>query len=282
MRGTIEAMSTRNCRLRCRSTSSTRPPASSSSRSATRCGGSPACPPSSPTSPRSSTASCGWSGWSWSASGPRARSTDAENSLTELAALAETAGSQVLEGLIQRRSRPDPATFIGRGKVDELRASWSSTGADTVICDGELSPSPAAQPGAADQGQGRRPDRADPRHLRPARQEQGGQGAGRAGPAASTCCPGCAAGVRRCPGRPAAAAAAAAPAAAWACAVPVRPSWRPTGGGSAPGSPGCSREIKGMRTVRDTKRAAPPPQRGARAWRSPATPTPASPACSTG
>ena len=47
---------------------------------------------------------------------------DAENSLAELAALAETAGSQVLEGLIQRRSRPDPATFIGRGKVDELRA----------------------------------------------------------------------------------------------------------------------------------------------------------------
>ena len=47
-------------------------------------------------------------------------STDADNSLIELAALAETAGSQVLEGLIQRRSRPDPATFIGRGKVDEL------------------------------------------------------------------------------------------------------------------------------------------------------------------
>jgi GTPase len=66
---------------------------------------------------------------------------DAENSLTELAALAETAGSQVLEGLIQRRSRPDPATFIGRGKVDELRDVVLSTGADTVICDGELSPS---------------------------------------------------------------------------------------------------------------------------------------------
>src|ERR1041384_228305 len=46
--------------------------------------------------------------------------TAAENSLTELAALAETAGSQVLEGLIQRRPQPDPATFIGRGKVDEL------------------------------------------------------------------------------------------------------------------------------------------------------------------
>src|ERR1700761_8596847 len=66
---------------------------------------------------------------------------DAENSLTELALLAETAGSQVLEGLIQRRSRPDAATFIGRGKVDELRDVVVSTGADTVICDGELSPS---------------------------------------------------------------------------------------------------------------------------------------------
>ncbi|GIM89396.1 GTPase HflX [Paractinoplanes toevensis] len=66
---------------------------------------------------------------------------DADNSLTELAALAETAGSQVLEGLIQRRSRPDAATFIGRGKVDELRDVVLSTGADTVICDGELSPS---------------------------------------------------------------------------------------------------------------------------------------------
>jgi GTP-binding protein HflX len=66
---------------------------------------------------------------------------DAENSLTELAALAETAGSQVLEGLIQRRRQPDAATFIGRGKVDELRDAVIASGADTVICDGELSPS---------------------------------------------------------------------------------------------------------------------------------------------
>ncbi|MFI5931147.1 GTPase HflX [Actinoplanes sp. NPDC051494] len=66
---------------------------------------------------------------------------DAENSLTELAALAETAGSEVLEGLIQRRSKPDTATFIGRGKVDEVRDVVIATGADTVICDGELSPS---------------------------------------------------------------------------------------------------------------------------------------------
>src|SRR5690242_18095219 len=66
---------------------------------------------------------------------------DADNSLAELAALAETAGSLVLEGLVQRRGRPDASTFIGRGKVGELRAVVESTGADTVICDGELSPS---------------------------------------------------------------------------------------------------------------------------------------------
>ncbi|HEY7222923.1 MAG TPA: GTPase HflX [Micromonosporaceae bacterium] len=65
---------------------------------------------------------------------------DAENSLVELAELARTAGSQVLDGLIQRRTRPDPSTFIGRGKVEQLRGVVLGTGADTVICDGELSP----------------------------------------------------------------------------------------------------------------------------------------------
>ncbi len=65
---------------------------------------------------------------------------DAENSLKELAALAETAGSQVMDALIQRRDRADPSTFIGSGKVLELRESVVATGADTVVCDGELSP----------------------------------------------------------------------------------------------------------------------------------------------
>ncbi|MFM8446116.1 MAG: GTPase HflX [Actinomycetota bacterium] len=65
---------------------------------------------------------------------------DAENSMAELAALAETAGSEVLEALIQRRDKPDPSTFIGSGKVSELKGVVKSTGADTVICDGELSP----------------------------------------------------------------------------------------------------------------------------------------------
>jgi len=67
-------------------------------------------------------------------------SVDAENSLKELAALAETAGSEVMDGIIQRRSTPDSATFIGSGKVEELRQIVTATGADTVVCDGELSP----------------------------------------------------------------------------------------------------------------------------------------------
>jgi len=61
-------------------------------------------------------------------------------SLAELARLAETAGSAVLDGLVQRRKRPDPATFVGAGKVEELRSAVLASGADTVICDGELSP----------------------------------------------------------------------------------------------------------------------------------------------
>ncbi|EHK83557.1 GTPase HflX [Saccharomonospora azurea] len=63
-----------------------------------------------------------------------------EESLAELARLAETAGSEVLEGVVQRRMRPDPSTYIGSGKVRELSDIVVATGADTVICDGELSP----------------------------------------------------------------------------------------------------------------------------------------------
>ncbi len=65
---------------------------------------------------------------------------DAQRSLTELAALAETAGSQVLDALMQRRDKPDPATYVGSGKAAELREVVAATGADTVICDGELAP----------------------------------------------------------------------------------------------------------------------------------------------
>ena len=65
----------------------------------------------------------------------------ATRSMAELAQLAETAGSQVMDALIQRRDTPDPATYIGSGKLLELRQIVVATGADTVICNGELSPS---------------------------------------------------------------------------------------------------------------------------------------------
>ncbi|MBM7796498.1 GTPase HflX [Pseudoglutamicibacter cumminsii] len=65
----------------------------------------------------------------------------AENSLRELAALAETAGSEVLDGVIQRRVKPDPGTYFGSGKATELRDIVNEVGADTVIVDSELAPS---------------------------------------------------------------------------------------------------------------------------------------------
>lgn len=67
--------------------------------------------------------------------------TDAENSMRELAALAETAGAQVLDGLLQRRAMPDPATYLGKGKAQELKELVRALGADTVIANTELAPS---------------------------------------------------------------------------------------------------------------------------------------------
>jgi GTP-binding protein HflX len=64
----------------------------------------------------------------------------AESSLEELRRLAETAGSEVVETVLHRRDKPDPATFIGKGKAQEVRDIVRGTGADTVILDEELSP----------------------------------------------------------------------------------------------------------------------------------------------
>ncbi|MDE0573353.1 GTPase HflX [Demequina sp. B12] len=71
----------------------------------------------------------------------RGRAEDAEVGLRELAALAETAGSQVLDGLLQRRPHPDPATYIGKGKAEELKEIVAAVGADTVIVNDDLAPS---------------------------------------------------------------------------------------------------------------------------------------------
>jgi GTPase len=66
---------------------------------------------------------------------------DAENSMRELAALAETAGATVLDGLLQRRPNPDPSTYLGKGKAQEVADIVRAMGADTVIADTELAPS---------------------------------------------------------------------------------------------------------------------------------------------
>ncbi len=67
--------------------------------------------------------------------------TEAENSLRELAALAETAGAEVLDGLLQRRPTPDPKSYLGKGKAAELTDLVKALGADTVIANAELTPS---------------------------------------------------------------------------------------------------------------------------------------------
>ena len=145
----------------------------------TPCAGSPGCPPSSRTSPRSSTASCASSAWCWSGSGRAHR-----RGRRELDGRARPAGRDGrLRGPgLQRRAKPDTATYLGSGKVDRMRDVVIATGADTVICDAELAPS-QRRAWRTSQGQGHRPHRPDPRHLRPAREVQGGQGPGRAGPA---------------------------------------------------------------------------------------------------
>ncbi|MFI8593506.1 GTPase HflX [Microbacterium sp. NPDC078428] len=72
---------------------------------------------------------------------PQGEQEDAENSLRELAALCETAGAIVLDGVLQRRPHPDPATYLGRGKAEELRDLVAAVGADTIVVDTELAPS---------------------------------------------------------------------------------------------------------------------------------------------
>src|SRR5882672_1814195 len=65
------------------------------------------------------------------------------HALGELRELAVSAGARIIGEVIQRRDRPDPATFIGKGKVEELREEILVEGVDLVIFDDELSPSQA-------------------------------------------------------------------------------------------------------------------------------------------
>src|SRR3954470_17032278 len=65
---------------------------------------------------------------------------DIEASLDELSQLVDTAGADEVARVVQRRDRPDPATYVGRGKADELREVSLSVDSDTVVFDNELTP----------------------------------------------------------------------------------------------------------------------------------------------
>ncbi|HEX4998111.1 MAG TPA: GTPase HflX [Terriglobia bacterium] len=68
---------------------------------------------------------------------------DSDDTLAELRELAITAGARVVDEFVQRRDHPDPATYIGKGKVDQLRQTVLAESIDVVIFDDELSPSQA-------------------------------------------------------------------------------------------------------------------------------------------
>ncbi len=148
---------------------------------------------------------------------------DADNSMRELAALAETAGSTVLAGLVQRRAKPDTGTYLGSGKAEELRDIVIAEGADTVICDTELTPSQrraledVVKVKVIDRTaliSTSSPSTRSPRRARPRSSWR----------SCSTCFRACAAGVSRCPARLVARRQAVR---AWAREAPVRPrsSW---------------------------------------------------------
>jgi GTP-binding protein HflX len=73
------------------------------------------------------------------------RRLDAERSLDELGGLAEAAGARVVLRMLQERPKPDPSTFLGKGKVATLAASCAETNADVVIFDNELTPAQLRQ-----------------------------------------------------------------------------------------------------------------------------------------
>jgi len=65
---------------------------------------------------------------------------DGEDELAELRELARTAGVDPIAELVQHRNRPEPRTFVGKGKLDELKSAYGSSDAEVLIVDEELSP----------------------------------------------------------------------------------------------------------------------------------------------
>ena len=106
-----------------------------------------------------------------------------ERHLDELALLVATAGADVVARVLQRRERPDPATYIGRGKALGLRDLSEETDADTVVFDDELSPAQSRNLEKILGEDGHRPHGGDPGHFRAERGDRGRQSPGRTGPA---------------------------------------------------------------------------------------------------
>ncbi|MGH2686915.1 MAG: GTPase HflX, partial [Actinomycetota bacterium] len=71
---------------------------------------------------------------------PPADQEETEASLDELALLIDTAGADVVETVVQRRDKPDPATYVGKGKAEELHQISLEVDSDTVVFDDELTP----------------------------------------------------------------------------------------------------------------------------------------------
>jgi GTP-binding protein HflX len=70
-----------------------------------------------------------------------AQGVDPDDELAELEELARTAGVEPVARLVQHRSSPDPRTYVGKGKLDELKQAYSDAGAEVLLVDDELSPS---------------------------------------------------------------------------------------------------------------------------------------------
>ena len=90
--------------------------------------------------PRSTSASSASARCSSAPASARATVDEAEASLDELALLTDTAGAEPVEPVLQRRDRPDPATYIGKGKAEELRELAEALDIDVVVFDDELTP----------------------------------------------------------------------------------------------------------------------------------------------
>ena len=109
--------------------------------------------------------------------------------LAELRELTMTAGASVVSEFTQSRRAPDKATYIGPGKVEDLKGEVAGTGADLVIFDDELSPTQQRNLTEALQHARPGPHAADLGYLRPARPDTRRQAAGRAGPAQLSAAP---------------------------------------------------------------------------------------------